>query len=34
MLTNKAVLEIEPTKITKLSTHKLAQLAGRTQEED
>jgi hypothetical protein len=34
LLTNKAGLEIEPIKITKLSTHKLAQLAGRTQAED
>jgi hypothetical protein len=34
MLTNKAGIEIEPTKITKLRTHKLAQLAGRTQVEE
>jgi hypothetical protein len=34
MLKNKVGLEIEPTKITKLSTHKPAQLAGRTQAED
>jgi hypothetical protein len=34
MLTNKAVIEIEPTKITKLHTHKPAQLARRTQAED
>jgi hypothetical protein len=34
LLTNKAGLEIESTKITKLSTYKPAQLAGRTQVED
>jgi hypothetical protein len=34
LLTNKASLEIESTKITKLSTYKPAQLAGRTQVED
>jgi hypothetical protein len=34
MLTNKAGIEIEPTKITKLRTHKQAQLAGRAQAED
>jgi hypothetical protein len=34
LLTNKAGLEMEPTKITKLSTHKPAQLVGRTQAED
>jgi hypothetical protein len=34
MLTNKAGIEIEPTEITKLRTHKLAQPAGRTQAED
>jgi hypothetical protein len=34
LLTNKAGLEIGPTKITKLSTHKPSQLAGRTQAED
>jgi hypothetical protein len=34
MVTNKVGIEIEPTKITKLHTHKPAQLAGRTQAED
>jgi hypothetical protein len=34
MLTNKAGIEIEPTKIRKPHTHKPAQLAGRTQVED
>jgi hypothetical protein len=34
LLTNKAGLEIEPTKMTKLSTYKPAQLAGRTQAKD
>jgi hypothetical protein len=34
MLTYKADIEIEPTKITKLHTHKPAQLVGRTQAKD
>jgi hypothetical protein len=34
LLTNKAGLEMELIKITKLSTHKPAQLVGRTQAED
>jgi hypothetical protein len=34
MLTNKAGIKIEPTKILKLRTDKPAQLAGRTQAED
>jgi hypothetical protein len=34
LLTNKAGIEIEPTKITKLRTHKPAQVYGRTQAED
>jgi hypothetical protein len=34
MLTNKAGIETEPTKITKLHTHKPAQLARRTQPKD